>query len=209
MKPIVDMVTSFRINNNLRLACSITENIMGNRGVRFDVFKNIHDSLIKLSEESVVENMGYLNVIDCFYEDLIRHRHIVGKKPEITKREPILKVDTSCSKRTGARLRYILTKSTVLESHNPSDPLFVRLQQVWNFSYKGIFLFKLKKTVEAETKQDACKKAPQFEISIIMMRKTTYLNSHDDDYITKSFISKAMRLIGKDSTVSTLLDLEK
>ena len=211
-KHIEDMVTSFRLNNNMRLTCIISENIVGNRGVRFDVFKNIHDSLIQLStcENHTVENKGYVNMIDCFYKDLMRHRYIVGKKMEITKREPIVQVDTTCSKRTGVRLQYQLIKNTVYDETNKdiSDPLFVRLQQVWSFCYKGIFLFKLKKIVEAKTKHEACKNAPQFWISVTILPNTTYIQAHGDNYITKSYISKAMCLIGQDSTVSTLQVLE-
>jgi hypothetical protein len=156
-------------------------------GVDFETFENLYRAL---SKTPYVKNLPERNIIDYFYRDGIRGR-FTEKGSEFVVKKTLL--STAYEVRNSSRkVRVKLSSETPVEMIH-EDPNKARLIKRWSFEYvdRGfVYRYDLSKTVEGESKEDACRKSPKFHVELEVIGDIRTL-----DY--DLFLNRSLDLVGR------------
>lgn len=199
MDEIETLVHTFRCHKHAELEVLFSSSDVVN-GVEFALFNKLFKSLSASAERGVLCAINKSAIVDFHYVDNIRTRYEAGKRCKTVQKIKLARYDVVCKERPNVNIRVNLKNEIPV---NLSDcapkmsPIFVRLQEVWTFCYKGRFEYTLKKTVSGETQSESCKNDPIYEIELEMLRNKDWLENTCDLMITENLISKILHLCGR------------
>lgn len=192
------LVNAFRLHPFTELEMVLMQDSMPT-GVTFEAMKSLYDALVGATQLGIFEQKEKKTYVDYFYPGNVRGRYENGRdRPVYIRKVALARLDTVCLQRPGTIMRYNLKDESPMRKFFPTQPpLFVRLAEVWDFTYKNKFVYTVKKVVSGTTKQDACTRPPAFEVELEVLRNMEYLNNTNDGTLARSLISKSVDLIGR------------
>jgi hypothetical protein len=198
---ITTLVTAFCIHDDAELEisfCSENDNNSKN-GVPFAIFNKLFQSLSNAAQNGKLYAVEKTAMIDFFFAGNIRTRYLSGKAPVSIVKTRLSKFDVLCPERPNINIRFNLKNEVPLEKNliPKIPPLFVRLQESWQFLYDGRYEYTLKKTVSGVSKQEACKQTPSYEIELEVVRKKEWLENTTSESIAENIKHKVIDICGR------------
>lgn len=202
VKKLVPLIEKFKNNPHLELEGSIgvfSESFKS--GVDFNYFKtlctscSVTDNKISKSKWSKIESSSHF--ASYFFKNSVRGRYGVKEKPEFVRKVPISKIDLVCPERSYD-IRINLKEEKPIQNYLAKDtPEYVRLHERWSFTYKDAFRYDFSKVVSGNTKENACKKAPVYEIELEVLRNHAFLDSISNEQLAVHIVEKLVDLLGR------------
>ncbi len=199
------LVRNFKqLPNDTECEVRVSDILLNNgnrRGLSFAmfeaIFRNIEKSCTGESTRSLwTKSSGKMHICDFFFKNDIRTRTRVGFPAVSVQKKRMMSVIGVSPDNTNIRFNFSLSReSAIHESQEQQVPIFVRMHQCWEFTYKDAFLYVLKKSVAGKTKEAAVCQEPMYEVEIELLPNSEYLNKFSDHVIAQSFILKALDLI--------------
>lgn len=169
----------------------------GKKTIEFDVFLQIYKHLEKLALTPDWTSTGQVDTCDFFFPDNVRTRSRIGFTPVNVIKQRIASLIGQCPKDPSWRFHFCLSSEIPCVSREGHVATHVRLQQVWEYTYKHAFTYVLKKVASGPTKEEAAKNTPCYELEIELVPNSDYLKQHTDEYVADSMIDKSLDLIGR------------
>ncbi len=167
-------------------------------GVSREMFHQIRSRLEQCCLESMSDfsSSGKMQLCDFFFDDNIRTRVKIGFDAISIKKNKLMSVYGVCPQRKNMRFHCSLSEELpIVASQECRLPTWIRMHRCWEFVYKNSFLYCLKQTVSARTKEQAQAQIPHYEVEIEVLPE--YLKNSTDAFVAQSLILKSLDLIGR------------
>jgi hypothetical protein len=164
-------------------------------GVSWEVFEELYNSMQNSPD---LRAEGERHVVDTFYPNNIRGRHVVGNATVYVKKTPVVRRDEG-DQENGLWLRFALKREEKMpRNFVPEEPpVFFRLQNTQTFLYKEGWMYTLSKVVQGMSKEEACRQDPTFEVELEILHNGPAVRTCvDDEKLAASFAAKAKDLLG-------------
>lgn len=191
-----EMVTRFKTDPNMELEVVFVADA-SKTNVNFTDFENTFN-VMHTSAKHGVFDLKKENAADFFYENgAVRARHVLGKPLAVVKKSRVASFKMTCPQRPGITIKVNLKLEKPIEYDTKAAvPIYVRIQEMWNFTYHEDFVFTFKKVGSGKDRQDACSRPVKFEMEIEKKHASIDSERNDAD-IAESLLAKAMDLLGR------------
>lgn len=202
---LTEMVKKWKETEYAELEAYMTHVDTISGGITPQLFKHIYSRFEDSTSKGIFKASRRKRFIDFFYEDSKRLRTEIGFPPIYVTKNKLSSLQSLCPERKSIGLVFNLKTETPVTNNNKDDfpePIFVRMQQVWEFTYKDTFLYSFKRVLSGKNKEEACKNTPTYEIELEILRNKDYMNHNDNQYIASDFIEKTLDLVGRQDSIT-------
>lgn len=210
---LVQMIELFREDPELELEASLgtifpdtnenreEDSIKGNV-VAQDVFHLLKNRFFHSAKEGLFDcTQNDMRCIDCFYDGNVRMRCQKVGEAELVIKHSLAKLVSSCPQRPHHKFAFHLRKEQKIDLRQfdlTRVPVYVRIQQVWAFTYKNAVLYTFKQVQSGHTREDACKQQRvQYEIEVELLHNKPYLDSKTNLQMASTMVEKVLDLCPK------------
>ena len=164
-------------------------------GVSFSEFSTL---FAVLNRTPCLTKVPKKNLVDYHFKDNVRGRYFGGvKPPKFVLKHTVASFVYPINTRGDLAIRFkISTEKPVKQVYQ--DPLSVRLMERWVFKYENDWSYELSKAVLGSNKEDACKKAPVFNIELEAPPK----------FNIDLFLRRSLDLVGRFDQTGNLLKIQ-
>lgn len=193
---LASLFKAFRENETSELEITILQR--HEDSIPFAVFNDIFLLMEHWVESKNLDYIGFFIVKDFFYANSLRSR-VIGEETQNITKTKIASIHAKCPERKHVEFHIMLKDEIpVIEPISVTNEILdVRIQKMWEFSYKDIFKYFLKQVQSGKTVEDACQNPIKYEIEIEINRESSYLSQFTDDEMASKFIEKALDLVGR------------
>jgi hypothetical protein len=147
---------------------------------------------------NIFKYIGERTIQDFFFSHgNVRSRIEAGRSPITIQKKKVSTAAARCVERPQYSFCFHLKQEHPTKNPSMAIPNCVRLQQAWEFTYKDAFRYTLKKVCTGNTKEQACKQEPTYEIEIEVIPHSAYLSESTNEFMAHSLVIKIMDLVGR------------
>lgn len=186
---ITTAVSMFRQNPTYELSIHVFD-------MSFEVFQSLFSMFHQSVESSLMKTRPKTNVVDFFFKNHTRSRHIISQEPDIVRETCIRYSDVCVTQDPKCMFRVGLQCKEPLVELPTSKCKLVCLQEVWEFDYKNSFRYIFRKVAQGKTRQTACAGGVTFSVELQLVRGDDITALSDQD-IARSVMVKGLDLCGR------------